>query len=146
MIGHGFVCRYIIAAEQKTLIILVPRYQCRDCRHTICVLPQELHNHCNHVSQTIVEMISARLDVGRFSNKQRISKSLRRHWYNLYLHRCQEHIHLVSAWDIAAFLRELPPFSVLYRSAFTTLHLSKIQWCRRETHRSLLLVVCLDSS
>jgi hypothetical protein len=81
MLGHGFETRYIILGDGSTRILLVPRFRCHACRKTIRVLPLQLHSHCNHLSETIIEQLASRITEGCFINASPFEKSLRRHWF-----------------------------------------------------------------
>ncbi len=137
--------RYIILVEAVALL-LVPRFKCLNCGHTLRVLPYELHNHCLHIAQTIVEAIRAKLRSGRYCGKTKVPKYLQRHWFELYRKRCQEHVDLHGVDDLRSFIDRLPPFSVLFRSMYLTVLGSESGTPWTGTHRTLPLIVCLDSS
>jgi DNA-directed RNA polymerase subunit RPC12/RpoP len=145
-IGHGWELRYVILVNALIMLLLIPRYKCHYCGHTIRVLPVELHNHCLHIAQTIEEIIRNKLNCGRYMGKSRVPKYLQRHWFGLYEKRCQEYVNLHGDNDLRSFINRLPPFSVLFRSRYRTVwqHEPRILWI--ETHRRLPLIVCLDSS
>jgi len=144
--GHGFVLRYIILAALKTILLHIPRYKCKYCSHTMRVLPIELHNYCNHVSQTIRDLINYKLVMGKYQGKIRIPKNLQRHWYNLYMKRLQEYVNLGVGAEACTLLKQLPPFAVLFRNMYETCCISTLKFNRIAIHRILPLIVCLDTS
>lgn len=147
MRGHGFVSRYIILSDLTTVRLQVPRYRCLCCLRTMRVLPIELHSHCNHLSETILGVLFARICAGRFADAHiRVARSIQRHWYKLFLRRCQESIAMAGRADAESRLRQLPSFSVLSRSGYETRRESELFFHRRTIHLILPLVVCLDSS
>jgi hypothetical protein len=146
MICHGYVERYIILLNSITITLIIPVFQCEECKHTIRVLPRELHSHCNHLAETIKDHIITKLETGRYTGKKRVPKSLQRQWYNHYLKRCQEIMQLREGMDIKKIIKQLPPFSILFRSNYRTVRESDPEVFHRRTHRILPLTVCLDSS
>jgi hypothetical protein len=47
--------------EGGSMLLRVPCYRCKECGRCIRVLPQELHPHCNHLSETIIGALDYRL-------------------------------------------------------------------------------------
>jgi len=146
LIGHGWEPRYAVLANAVAMVLLVPRFKCLHCGHTMRVLPIELHNHCLHVAQTIVGMIAHKLACGKYSQKSRVPKYLQRHWFHLYEKRCQEFVDLHGVGDLCTFINRLPPFSVLFRNSYRTVWSHEPPTVWSGTHRTLPLIVCLDSS
>jgi hypothetical protein len=146
LIGHEYVERYIILPTLETVLLIIPRVICLHCNHTIRVLPIELHSHCNHVGETIRDLIAWKLETGRYTGRKNIPKSLQRHWYNQYLKRCQEYINLRDKVDIKILIKRLPSFSILFRNHYRTVRENEKIVFSRGTHRILPLIVFLDSS
>jgi hypothetical protein len=144
--GHCYEPRYIILPSLITVSLTVPRYKCAACGHTIRVLPFELHNHCNHISETIHDLITSKLEAGRYLNKKALPKYLQRHWYNLYVKRCQDYLNLSAEMDVKTCIKRLPVFSVLYRSKYLSVGASAPAVLWSSTHAILPLIVFLDSS
>ncbi|PKL10286.1 MAG: hypothetical protein CVV52_19195 [Spirochaetae bacterium HGW-Spirochaetae-8] len=147
MRGHGFVERYIVLGDLTSVRLQVPRYRCFYCSRTLRVLPLELHNHCNHLSEAIIGVLRARIGAGRFADDHiRVARTIQRHWYRLFKKRCQENIRMAGQAGAEAMLRQLPPFSVLFRSGYETRRESELFFHRRTIHLVRPLVVCLDTS
>lgn len=150
MICHQYIKRYIIVliseSESKTIILIIVCFKCKECGHTIRVLPKELHSHSNHLSQTIKDLIMTKLETGRYTGKKRVPKYLQRHYYKLYLKRCQEIVNLKEEADIKLLIQQLPMFSILFRSNYQTVRESDPTVYHSRTHRILPLIVFLDTS
>jgi len=146
MICHEYELRYIILQTLLTVLIIIPRYRCIACKHTIRVLPKELHSHCNHVAETIKDHIMMKLETGRYTGKKRVPKNLQRHWYKQYQKRCHECIQLREGVDSKLLIKRLPAFSILFRCNYRTVIETEATVFHRRTHRILPLIVCLDSS
>ena len=146
MIGHGYIRRYIILPQLMTIVLLVPVFRCKSCKRTIRVLPKEVHNHCNHISETIIQQVKAKLVTGVYTHKALIALQLQRHWYRSFEKRCHE----FSSWNLSEgkkdLLEILPSCSILYRKWYRTVIAGKRNSYHRDTHRNCPLIVCLDSS
>lgn len=146
MIGHGFIPRYIILQHVVSIILLIPVFRCRDCGRTIRVLPNDVHNHCNHIIETIRDHVEAKLTKGVYTRKSKIPPQLQRYWYRSFEKRCQE----VSSWNLSDgkmdLLRRLPDCSILYRKIYRTVAVGNRNIFNSQTHRKCPLIVCIDSS
>lgn len=146
MRGHGFTSRYIIPADQSTVILLIPRYRCKYCQKTVRILPLEVHSHCNYLSQTIFSELDSRILLGRFVNQSKISKALRQHWYYLLQKRCQQSVSIGLLFNASVQLRTLPSCAILFRNQYEARRESELVFRRPPFHRILSLIVCLDTS
>lgn len=146
MIGHGFIRRYIIVLQLMTVILLLPVFRCRSCGRTIRVLPEDVHNHCNHISDTIRTHVERKLRTGVYTRKSLVARQLQRYWYRSFKRRCQD----LCSWDLSDgkinLLESLPHCSILYRKWYRTVIAGKKNRYNRNTHRNCPLIVCLDSS
>ena len=146
MLGHGFETRYIILGDGSTRILLVPRFRCHACRKTIRVLPLQLHSHCNHLSETIIEQLASRITEGCFINASPFEKSLRRHWYAGLSKQVHRFTSVGIVDDALERLWLLPSFSILFKNRWETRMARQLVYRRPPFHRIFPLIVCADTS
>jgi hypothetical protein len=140
LVGHGFVLRYANLPEGGSMLLRVPCYRCKECGRCIRVLPQELHPHCNHLSETIIGALDYRLEKGHFRTGGGLDGTLQRVWYRRFLQRAQEEMVLLSG--LRDGLRGLPAFSVLFRKCYRTVRVGDLIRFSSRTQRVFGLIVC----